>query len=366
MRVTHLGLISSLVFLASCAMGGMAKSPAMTSAAVGAAPSGAPTVTASDATTTQIPEQLVVEGSLVVEVGEVGDIVPGLRTFVEAAGGRVITEQVSGGETSWSATLKLRLPPAQVEPVVAWLAGRGDILDKRINATDVSRELFDQELALENLTATSDRLQALLAQPGLGMNDVLAIEKELTRIRGEIEAIKGAQRFLKDRVALATLDVSLRRRDGAIVTVARAKFYPGVRVTSLTLLDPEGRQRTRFGGSLVLHSILRNHSLEVDLYEAAPAMDGSGAKAAVIATTGGAAYSDFLGGGRRRTLNPYLGLRAGYAYLDSSRFVIQAEAGLELWKSRHAVIDASVRGTGLIGKNPDAAVVASTGVVVAF
>jgi hypothetical protein len=349
-------------------MGGAAKSSmTMTPAAVGTTGSGAPTVVASDATTTQIPEQLVIEGSMTVEVGEVGDIVPSLRKIVEEGGGRVITEQVFGGETSWSATLKLRLPPDKVDVVVDWLAKRGDILDKSINATDVSRQLFDQELALENLQATSDRLQALLAQPGLKMEDILAIEKELTRIRGEIEGIKGSQRFLKDRVALATLDVSLRRRDGAVITVARAKFYPGVRATTLMLLDPEGRQRTRFGGSLVLHSVMRNHSLEIDLYEAAPSMSGAGeAKAAVIATTGGAAYSDFLGGGKRRTLNPYLGLRVGYGYLDASKFVIQAEAGVELFKSRHAVIDASVRGTGLIGKETDAAVVAGTGVVVAF
>lgn len=356
-----------LLFVASCAMGGASAKSAMGVASVSAASPAAVVATpGSDATTTQIPEQLVVEGSLTVEVGEVGDIVPGLRKIVEDGGGRVITEQVYGGETSWSATLKLRLPPAQVEPVVAWLAGRGDILDKRINATDVSRELFDQELALSNLQATSDRLQALLAQPGLGMNDILAIEKELTRIRGEIEGIKGSQRFLKDRVALATLDVSLRRRDGETITVARAKFYPGVRATMLTLLDAQGRQRTRLGGSLVLHSVLRNHSLEVDLYEAVPTMSGGESKPAVIATTGGAAYSDFLGGGKRRVLNPYLGLRAGYAYLDGSRFVMQAEAGLELWRSRHAVIDASLRGTGLIGKETDAAVVAGAGVVVAF
>jgi hypothetical protein len=359
--------ISILLLLASCAMGGASKS-AMTMAPMSGAatPSAVVATPGSDATTTQIPEQLVIEGSLSVEVGEVGDIVPGLRKLVEDGGGRVITEQVYGGETSWSATLKLRLPPAQVEPVVAWLAGRGDITNKSINATDVSRELFDQELALSNPQATSDRLQALLAQPGMVMNDILAIEKELTRIRGEIEGIKGSQRFLKDRVALATLDVSLSRRDGETITVARAKFYPGVRATMLMLLDAEGRQRTRLGGSLVLHSVMRNHSLEIDLYEAAPAMSGGEAKPAVIATTGGAAYSDFLGGGRRLVLNPYLGIRAGYAYLDGSRFVMQAEAGLELWKSRHAVIDASLRGTGLIGKETDAAVVAGAGVVVAF
>jgi hypothetical protein len=347
-------------------MGGAAKSVALTPATVGGSSPTGVTVPTGDAIATQIPEQLVVEGSLMVEVGEVGDIVPALRKVVEEGGGRVITEQVSGGETSWSATLKLRLPPAHVEPVVSWLAGRGDILDKRINATDVSRELFDQELALTNLTATSERLQALLAQPGLGMNDILAIEKELTRIRGEIEAIKGSQRFLKDRVALATLDVQLQRRDGAVMTVARAKFYPGVRAATLTLIDPEGRQRTRMGGGIVLHSFLRHQSLEIDLFESAAPMGGGEAKAAVIATTGGAAYSDFLGGGHRRTLNPYLGLRVGYGYLDASKFVMQLEGGLELFKTKHVVVDASVRGTGLIGKETDAAIVAGTGVVVAF
>ena len=68
-------------------MGGASKSMAMSPAAVGAAPGAGPQITASDATTTQIPEQLVVEGYLTVEVGEVGDIVPGLRKLVEDGGG---------------------------------------------------------------------------------------------------------------------------------------------------------------------------------------------------------------------------------------------------------------------------------------
>jgi len=346
---------------AACA-GRLMKAPAMAQSAPGA-PSVA---TAGDApTATQIPEQLVVEGSLAVEVVEVGDLVSALRTQVEAGGGRVIAEEVSGGETSWSAHLRLRLPPAQVEPIVAWLAGRGDVLDKRITATDVSRTLFDQELALANLQATSDRLQQLLGQGGLAMNDILAIEKELTRIRGAIEAIKGSQRFLQDRVALATLDISLTRRDGA-VTIARAKFYPGARVSTLVLLDPEGRQRTRVGGSLVLHTVMRSASLELDVFAPEPDAAGGDDKPAVIATFGGAAYSDFLGRGRRRILNPYLGLRLGYGYLDGSRFALQAEAGLELFKHRHLVIDASVRATGLIGSRTDGALVGGAGLVVAF
>ncbi len=219
--------VLGLAPLVACAAG-----PTYRSAAYAGAAAPAALVASAEPTAIQLPEQLVIEGSLTVEVGEVADLISGLRAVVEQGGGRIITEEVSGAETSWRADLRLRLPPDQVDAVVAWLAGKGDILDKRINATDVSRTLFDQELALANLQATSDRLQAILAGPGLVMADVLAIEKELTRIRGEIEAIKGAQRFLRDRVALATLDIALRRRDGA-VTIARAKFYPGVRATSL-------------------------------------------------------------------------------------------------------------------------------------
>lgn len=359
-------LVFTLAILAAtsgCAMGGASKmalagAPASSSAVSPSTPPGEPT-------SLQIPEQLVIEGSLHVQVTEVNDLLSGLRAQVEAAGGRVINEQVSGGETSWSANVKLRLPPAQVEPTVAWLAGRGDITYKNINATDVSRQLFDAELALTNLQATSERLQKLLDTGGLAMKDILAIEQEMTRIRGEIETIKGNQRFLQDRVAHATLDVSLSRRDG-VVTLARAKFYPGVRAATLVLLDPEGRQRTRMGAGIVLHSVMRAASMEIDVFESAPATAGADPKASVIATFGGAAYSDFLGRGNRPYLNPYLGLRLGYGYLDGSRFVIQAEAGVELLKRKHVVLDAGLRGTGFISSQTDGAVVAGAGAVVAF
>jgi hypothetical protein len=320
---------------------------------------------ASAPTVTEIPEQLVIEGSLTVEVREIGDVVVALRAQVEAGGGRVIAEEVTGGETSWRAQLRLRVPPGQVDGIAAWLTERGEIHDKRITATDVSRVLFDQELALTNLQATSARLQRLLDQGGLAMKDILDIEKELTRIRGEIEAIKGSQRFLQDRVALATIDVTLTRRDGA-VRVARAKLYPGARFATMVLLAPEGRPRTRHGVGIVAHTLMRTASIELDLFEAEASAPGAAAKAAVIATVGGATYSDFLGRGERRFLNPYLGLRLGYAYLDGGRFALQGEAGVELFKHAHVVIDASVRATGLIGGRNDAALVGGVGAVVSF
>ncbi len=331
-------------------------------AAVSSPTPAGPTAAVSDSMA--IPEALVIEGSLSVEVGEIHDIVPSLRTHVEAVGGRIINETVSGAERSWSAQLKLRLPPDKVENVVGFLAGRGDITSKHVTAEDVSKTLFDQALAIQNLRTTLDRLTQLMAQPGLQVAQILQVETEMTRIRGQIDQLEGDQRFLKDRVAYATLDVSLSRRDGA-VTMAEAKVYPGARAATLILFDPGMRQRTRVGAGFVLHSVLRTVSLEVDVFEKAADAMGQ-ARNAGLATIGGAGYSDFLGAGKWRVLNPFLGLRVGYGYLDGHKFVVQAEAGVELFKSKYLVIDATLRGTSMIGAKHDLGLVAGSGAVFAF
>jgi hypothetical protein len=340
-------------------------SPAPQAATAAAGVSVAGSATGGPAVATQIPEALVIEGSISLEVEEINDIVPALRAQVEAAGGRVINENVSGAETSWSAQLKLRLPPGKVEDVAAFLAKRGVITSKNISSTDVSKQLFDQDLAIKNLRTTLDRLTLLMATGGLQVQQILQIEQEMTRIRGQIDQLEGDQRFLKDRVALATLDVYISRRYGA-VTIARAKAYPGVRGVMLTLFDPGSRARTRFGAGFVVHSVLRTMSMEVDVFQKQQNEAGDRSRASVLATLGGAGYSDFLGSGRRKNFNPYLGGRLGYGYLDGHKLVLQGEAGVELYKAKYFVLDANLRVSGLIGSQTNLALVTGLGAVVAF
>lgn len=326
-----------------------------------------PTLAGSSAPiTTELAEQLVVEGALHLEITEPKGLIDELRGKVEAAGGRIVKEEVSGLDQAWHAQLTLRVPPPQLEAVVAYLGSRGTILDKAISATDVGKTLFDQELALKNAQATLERLDAILRQGGLSMQDVLAIEREMTRLRGEVESIKGQAQFLQDRVALATLEVTISRKSGA-VTIASAKTYPGARVSSLFLLSPDGRKQGRLGGGFVLHTVFRAATLEIDLYESERGPgDGADSSHAVLATFGGAFYSDFLGHGERAFLNPYLGFRLGYGYLDSHRFLLQAEAGLELWKTRRVSLDVNARATGLIGSRSDAGAVLGASAAFAF
>jgi hypothetical protein len=333
----------------------------------GSAPGPQAVATDTKAGAAVLKEQLVVEAWLSVEVENASETAAALRALVEKSEGRIVSEQVYGAAESWSASIQIRLPPRSVSSVIDWLGHQGDITSKRIQGTDVSKTLFDQELALQNLTLTMERLRKLLDAGGLQMKDILEIEKEMTRLRGEIERIKGEKRFLEDRVALATVNVQLSRRQGAVLS-PKAKIYPGPRFAVLTLFGAGDREQTRLGGGVAMHIAIPRLTLELDIFNDVEASGGKPREAyAFLATWGGAIYSDFLGRGEREFLNPYIGFRAGYGYLDYHAFALQAELGLELYKQTHMLIDVNVRATGLIGEDDvDAGLVSGASAVFAF
>jgi len=190
-----------------------------------------------------------------------------------------------------------------------------------------------------------DRLEAL-AKRDLPLADVLQVEKEMTRVRGEIERIEGEQRFLADRVQYATINLTLDHQGGP-VELAHARVYPGARFTTLTLLDPRGRTRTRYGGGGSLR-VSRYLTFDLELFP-----ETGGDSRAVLATIGTALYSDYFGFGKRRFLNPYLGMRVGYGYLSGGGGVLAAaELGLELYRNPLLLVEASLR-TFVLSHDPN-------------
>jgi hypothetical protein len=283
-------------------------------------------------------EKLVIEAWLELRVDDVAAAAAAIRARVEAEGGRVVSENVIGPDrAASSAALELRVLPERATEFQSWLGSRGVIEARRVLASDVSKTLFDQELALQNLELTMTRLQALVQQD-VPMKDLLEIEKEMTRVRGDIERIKGEHRWLLDRVAYATITLTLRREGGPIEFAPHARIHPGAHLATLTLLDPDGRTRSRIGGGVTIH-VQRYLTFDLDAFPA----EGDDSRA-VIGTVGGALYSSFLGGGRRRWGNPFLGARLGYGYLSGEQCGIAGgEIGLELYKHRYLQIEAAMR-----------------------
>src|SRR5262245_34815806 len=112
MKLVLVALIGTCACAAAGPLGGHAKMPmaleaqadATTRAVTVAGPSAAPAPT----------EAIVVEGSVRIEVIDVGAAAGGLRAQVEGAGGRITDEQLDGGAAAWRGEVKLRIAPDKV------------------------------------------------------------------------------------------------------------------------------------------------------------------------------------------------------------------------------------------------------------
>jgi hypothetical protein len=308
------------------------------------------------------PSKLVVEAWVELRARDVAATAAVLRARVEATGGRVVSENMLGPPgAAASDALEMRIPPGTHGPLLDWLSTLGTVESRRVLASDVSKDLVDQQLALDNLRVTMKRLEEL-AKRGGTVQDLLAIENEMTRVRGDIEKLEGEQRWLVDRVAFATVTVTIEREGGPVAFAPHARVHPGAHVAILSLLDPGTRPRTRVGGGIALH-ICRCFTLELDLF---PSEGGD--TRAVIATAGTGLYSSFFGDGERRYLNPYLGVRTGYGYLSGhGALVVAGELGLELYKQRYLLVEATARALAMLGDSgTDVALHATLGLEVPF
>jgi hypothetical protein len=300
----------------------------------GAAPASAPVVAPNR-------EMLDIEANVALQVASVKRGVKALRALAARTGGVVTAERVDTSSQYGSAELTLRVPSRAAAGVFEELENVGTVLNQTVTARDIGKQFFDANLRLSSLNATLQRYEEILSK-ATKVEEILRIEQELSRLRAEIEQVKGDLRWLSDRAARATLNVTLRERAPEVVYTEEpeSKFFPGVRAPLLLDL---GRQDDplHFGGGVSVR-FARSFSLDLDILR----RQGSDERGpdVITATAGGEVYSDLLGHGQRKFLNPYLGFRAGYGRFDGHhRALVGGTAGLELFKNRWFDLDLETR-----------------------
>jgi hypothetical protein len=116
-------------------------------------------------------------------------------------------------QASDGSTITVRVPAETFERVLARLAKLGEVVSRNVHAADVTEEMLDLDIRLENLKKARERLLEHLAKSDK-MEDTLRIEAELTRVTGELERIEGRKRFLAQQIAMSTITVVLNSRSG--------------------------------------------------------------------------------------------------------------------------------------------------------
>jgi hypothetical protein len=149
-------------------------------------------------------------GEASIEVDSVDRAVAEVRDLARAAGGYIGNTSLARGEdNARSATLAIRVPEERFEQVLGGLAPIGRVESVTVNAQDVGEEYVDFEGRLANARRMEERLIALLATRTGKLKDVLDVEQELARVRGDIEHYEGHLRYLKAHAAVSTLAVTV-------------------------------------------------------------------------------------------------------------------------------------------------------------
>jgi hypothetical protein len=103
----------------------------------------------------------------------------------------------------------LRIPAPQLSTALAELKSLGRVELENQNGEEVTQQRADLLARLKNSRETEQRLQAILTQRTGKISDVLEVEQEIARVRGEIEQMEAEQKNLEHRVDFATVDLKL-------------------------------------------------------------------------------------------------------------------------------------------------------------
>lgn len=119
----------------------------------------------------------------------------------------------SYSDTDIRANLSLRAEPKWLETFVTGIKTDMSEIDGRIenqntSVEDLTRALLDTDARLKAQTTLRTRLENLLETRDAKLPDLLALERELARVQGEIESATANLKALRARVSMSVVNIS--------------------------------------------------------------------------------------------------------------------------------------------------------------
>ena len=171
-------------------------------------------------------------GDVSVQVDSLEIAIERVRQLASSLGGSLGNVSINTGEHQIrSATLEMKIPSARFDDAMHGMAPLGKVERSVATAQDVGEEFVDVTARIANAKRLESRLVALLTTRTGKLEDVLAVERELARVREEIERYEGRMRYLSSRIAMSTIVATVHEK--APLVAAR----PGTNVIGHAFLN---------------------------------------------------------------------------------------------------------------------------------
>lgn len=110
-------------------------------------------------------------------------------------------------------TIVVKVAPENLDRFLQKARALGELKNQTIGSEDVTKTYFDTDARLRNAKRMEERLLEMLQKNTGKVTDLLQVEKELGRVREEIEKMQGELKYYDALVQYATVTISLAEKD---------------------------------------------------------------------------------------------------------------------------------------------------------
>lgn len=159
-----------------------------------------------------VDRKVISTADISIKVDDAAAAIDEIIKITQAAGGFVSSSSVYdsyyGESDQKEGHATIRVPKDGFISVIGEIEALGEVGSKTISGRDVTEEYIDLSARLGNLERQEVRLLEILNMTTT-VEEVLDVEWELGRVRGEIESMTGRLKYLDDKVDFSTITVQV-------------------------------------------------------------------------------------------------------------------------------------------------------------
>ena len=158
--------------------------------------------------------KLIRNATVELEIVSFDDAVQKITALANQERGYVATtssEKQANGKLRGQVIVKVL--PENLDRFLQEIRGLGELKNQTLGTEDVTKAYFDTDARLKNARVMEQRLIDMLKTKTGKVSDLLQVEKELARVREEIEKMQGELKYWDSQVQFATVTISLAEKD---------------------------------------------------------------------------------------------------------------------------------------------------------
>ena len=151
--------------------------------------------------------------NLTLEVKNINESIDKLNNIISSFGGDIISSNKGGFDYGQPyANIRLRVLSENLDSVlIEFKKLSSKVISENIYTNDVSEEFIDVEARLKIMKSTENRFNDLLSKSEK-IEEIIQVEKELMRIRGDIESLEGRLNYLTKTTDTSEINLNLNEQ----------------------------------------------------------------------------------------------------------------------------------------------------------